>query len=391
MVDWKKRECERFSGEYEYPYWMTGSDNQWWWKAYREVPILRHHYVHVSRRDPELVAYTPSERYGVLDRHIQMKPGRYLRKYCSDYITDDQITEVATLYSALVKPPVLKFACTADEIEAVYNNGPRSCMKKSSEAWDGPCHPVRAYAGPDLAIAYIDRGGHITARTLVWPEKKVHGTVYGDSRRLMKVLEKEGYTYGCGVFKGARLTLIQDGSNIVAPYLDGSYNYDVDTHNGYLIMNQDGEWTGQCDTGLLSQQSCDYCGNNMGAESYYLESREETWCESCYQSNTFFCEECGEAGADDDANAVNHNGTAQSWCQYCYENNSFVCDECGENTTQDERVLITDQNFEYCAPCFSSEGVDCTDCGDPYLDEDLKGGYCSHCRPEQEDDEDEDA
>ena len=81
----------------------------------------------------------------------------------------------------------LLFAETADEIEHVYKTGPYSCMS-GREAYQN-----RAYAGPDLAVAYLKVDGVIIARTLVWPAKKVHSRLYGDATHLDVALKKAGY------------------------------------------------------------------------------------------------------------------------------------------------------------------------------------------------------
>jgi len=64
----------------------------------------------------------------------------------------------------------LKFAYKAKSIEYVYKIGPSSCMKGSKR--------VRAYEGPDLAVAYIRDKKQIVARSVVWPAKKQYYTIY---------------------------------------------------------------------------------------------------------------------------------------------------------------------------------------------------------------------
>lgn len=126
--------------------------------------------------------------------------------------------------------PIVHFAATPEDIEYVYENGPRSCMTRGSEYFPSNCsvHPSRPYGNSDLQIAYTrDRYRKISARGVVWPDKKVYHRVYGmtDGHRfqLAGELETLGYIRGDNwCFAGARLRHIKDGEGaIILPHLDG--------------------------------------------------------------------------------------------------------------------------------------------------------------------------
>lgn len=161
-----------------------------------------------------------------------MKPGKFLKEFFSDKLTDPQIADLAAAFRADALPPELSFATTADEIERVYDTGPESCMRKPG-VWKPGKNPVRAYAGHGLAIAYIKRRDKITARALCWPENKIHSRIYGDAITIQKLLKEAGYTntYSSDIMNrwcGARLTPIElpeykacDGGKVYSlPYGD---------------------------------------------------------------------------------------------------------------------------------------------------------------------------
>lgn len=138
----------------------------------------------------------------------------------------------------------LKFAYKARSIEYVYKVGPHSCMKGSKR--------VRAYEGPDLAVAYIRHNKQIVARAVVWPKKKQYWTVYaipqqykydysrsdgfGFANRvptgndyfkdMRDALHKAGYK--CRRLKGARLAKI--------PAMKGDKRH----YKGYMVPSVDG-------------------------------------------------------------------------------------------------------------------------------------------------------
>jgi hypothetical protein len=204
---WREREVRRFEEEYYKQVPWTEMD---WYRANR----VGDHYVHVSRTNPELLAYTPSPEYGQLDRQMQIKPGRYLAKFFGHILTPAQINEhTGAVRANLAK---LEFAKTDIEIERIYRacagGGATACMSYSrdhfafghSERLNK--HPVHAYAAGDIQLAYIRSEKGIVARVLVWPEKKIFARPYGDYKQIQAALEAQGYK--SGVFDGARLTPI---------------------------------------------------------------------------------------------------------------------------------------------------------------------------------------
>src|SRR5208337_4310007 len=178
------------------------------------------------------------------------------------------------------------------EIEDVYVRGPSSCMSDNESHYDSGMHPVRVYGAGDLAVVYIegkdsDGDTQIIARALVWPARRTASQIYptpdawqedftcraeaeNAKAELTARLRKLGYALPGehrGGLNGARLLLIwdqggdQDGdgdgddddsrSNVVMPYLDGSYGFQTCVEDSsFLALHSDGEWAGGNTNGI---------------------------------------------------------------------------------------------------------------------------------------------
>jgi hypothetical protein len=189
------------------------------------------------------------------------KPGKFLTTFFADKLTTPRIADLAADFRTQGTPPKLNFARTADEIEDIYNRGPSSCMKKSKAEFHGAINSVRSYAGPDLAVAYLDKAGGktVSARAICWPAKKIYGRMYGDSIALQFALTAAGYTdvYSGKVareieaaFTGARLTPLYMRDRVVryrnttgpvfyTPYGDGFAYAQYDADNHHLVVGRE--------------------------------------------------------------------------------------------------------------------------------------------------------
>lgn len=188
-----------------------------------ELMPIQNHFARMSLKFPGKVSFFADEAKAKAGVRTAIKPGRYLTRFYPE-LTPEQVREWA---SKADPGQTLCYADTADEIEHVYLNGPRSCMSKPLSAYSSSVHPVRAYESPDLKLAYIKDGDRITARCLVWPEKKQHGRIYGDEIRMRLLLENEGYDLAdespgnYDDLEGARIARILDRGQFVVPYIDG--------------------------------------------------------------------------------------------------------------------------------------------------------------------------
>src|SRR5690606_27842175 len=357
-----------------------------WW---RESDYWALHYPRPSKHDPSKIAFTPSEEWGHADRQLRMRPGKYLARYFGDVLTAEEIRTYVSKWDAAFAPRALRFARTADEIEHVYVNGPHSCMAHSVEgAFSSHCHPTRVYADGDLQLAYITGADDddIVGRALVWPDKMVHGRVYGDIERMEHALESAGYVRGSLV--GARIGKIENrGGGYVMPYLDdGGY---VEDDGDYFVISDHGIPADNTNGLAGAGPVCSNCGD-YDTHEYGGGGPDGDWlCESCFSEHVGHCEDCGDIcwrhnmfyGPDDVGR-----------CSYCHDEAVWTCEDCDEPTMRDELYGGPDgrNRRENCHD--AAVGV-CEDCGDETLRDELdENNKREDCRePDENESEDENA
>lgn len=135
--------------EDRYSPWET----EGWWRLNQH--IWQEHAPVGSEKHPGLLSYYQDPIKRVADIRTPIKPGRYLKKYFSHLLSEQEIRQCAIKWEEAFSPRELKVTQDADEIESVYEHGPSSCMAGGDGNFSGYCHPSRVYAGPDLGIAYI--------------------------------------------------------------------------------------------------------------------------------------------------------------------------------------------------------------------------------------------
>lgn len=342
-VDWKRREQRWFDeGCYKAPVWSREP----WWTA--NATIHREHYVHVSLDDPTMLAFTENADKGQRDIQMRLKPGKYLKKFFGDILTDAQVTFYAEWQAKGERPAAnadLHFASTQDEIVEVYEARISSCMK------DMDC--VRVYGAGDLAVAYLENDlDGVYARALCWPERKVYGRVYpdgGSGDALISTLRSKGYVSlreKPDGFDGARLLAIESdegyGEAYVMPYLDNCMM--VTLHGDHFTMQRHGELNAQETSGVLNLHEawgyCERCedtiwdgddGVTVFTGGGYNNAR--TWCSGCADYRTFYCEATDRTYCGDSVGSTTCDGrtVAEFWA----ESNASYCDGAGEWTEGD--------------------------------------------------------
>lgn len=251
-----------------------------------EISPIADHYAHLSSVKPGLVAYTQDAAKGEADKQTQIRPGRYLTRFYCDLPAAD----IRRLVGGVPRPATLAFARTADEIEKVYLEGPRSCMTQPASSYDSQCHPVRVYGDSDLMLAYaVPPDGLPTARALVWPEKKRFGRMYGDEALLEPLLRDAGYSFGS--IAGARIRRIPadtvEDDAVVMPYLDGCRSFDILDDNWLEIG---GPYAATTTTGIAKLEECSRCDYCSELATELFDVGGDNWCESC-RENDAFCSE----------------------------------------------------------------------------------------------------
>lgn len=220
-------------------------------------------FVHHDPEDRTLVRYCPSNRSPMPRNFVTAKPGKFLTAYFSDLLSAPEIADYAAKHRADGEPPTLLIARTAEEISMVYRLGPDSCMSHGKTVHGH--EPIRAYASPDLAVAYLMRNNKPTARCVVRPEKNVYSRIYGDSSSLTAALRANGfvhaaYSHGMDdptskarLFDNARVAVIRADGQIpahlhyeqrgepvaITPYWDLRHAARFDPDDGYLHLLPD--------------------------------------------------------------------------------------------------------------------------------------------------------
>jgi len=315
---WKQRQIDRIrSGKL--------MSVPWWTQDWARRGETEFHYPHVAKRDKELLSYTKDKDQGERGVVTTVKPGRYLKRYFGDTLTHDEIADWSNKFKIHAVSRDIKFAMTRDEIRQVYEKGPCSCMSGSRNrvGYDGTSHPVEAYAAGDLAIAYVEDSGRITARCLCWPEKKTYLTsVYGNFDRLVTELKKLGFT-GTRNFDGAKLLKIKHHSKkheCLFPHIDADRRIDV--KDEYVVFSSKGKHS--AGSGWI----------NLGPMC--------TLC-SRYRATIKF------EGAD--------------ICNVCYTNRKILCYVCGHNRLSVGSMYRTTKNRQICLGCIQKAGLkQCSNC-----------------------------
>lgn len=381
---WEDRETARFMSDEYKPV-------PWYQEAWARDPADRYslggkfkHFAHVAHGNNSMVAFTADNSAGVRDTQRRMRPGRYLERYFADVLSADQIREWCAAWSADNEDIALQYATTPKDIERVYTNGPDSCMSHDASDYESPCHPVRVYGAGDLSVAYIERDERITARVLLWPAKKIVGRIYGDLDRMVPLLRDAGYTdietrqdYNgtWGDFEGAKLLRIeQDDGRFVCPWLDNP-NCRVSDDGSHLVISRRGEYDGQETDGLIGEEqgnTCEHCDNRMSDDDSYRVG-DETWCESCYNDDSFGCNDCNNVLAGSPDYTDRHGNDICEECAREYE----TCAECNETTHSDDCTYSELDNATYCDGCYRD--LNETPCGERTREDPATACDCQEC------------
>lgn len=292
------------------------------WHA--DMDPIPDHFVHISTKDPDQVAFTETAKKGERDITTSMKPGRYLQKFYGDKLSKDQIHRIQARVVGDVG--VVRFAKTPKEIVDIYVRHATACMRFSADSgqWGYGKHPCEVYGNSDLQLAYmVDMNGNPTARVLVWPDKKLYGRLYGDIHRISAQLRALGYEHKR--LDGARIRRvpIKGHEGIYAmPYLDGLHRDDrICSYD--IVCDEDGNidpnWfrirgpykTPHCQAGYVHHRDPARCArcNTMRAEvnSYTVSKTKVSWCAACFGRHAFCSALTGEWHAATHRVAYNHH------------------------------------------------------------------------------------
>lgn len=375
-MSWKDREAARFGcGEYRRLPW----DAEFW---YANSVLAQGHFAHVCKKDPTKVAFTENDQKGEADRQTVIRPGRYLAKFFKDKLTAETISRLAATFNPESEKLELSLAETPKDCAEVYANGPGSCMSGCADSFESfPHHPAEVYGEGDLAVAYLKRGDRITARAVVWPEKKIRSVIYGDDTRLGPLLDAAGYENGS--VNGARvLKILHDSGSYVMPYVDGANDAGESSCGKFLILG-DG-YHSVCSTHGLTEPSgymCENCEDRYGEDEIYsLDGGNVHWCSYCLEANGFTCSDCCESYSGHDYILADNGRTLCDGCRDEYS----PCVEC-DDWFHEERIIITREGDSVCEGCVD-DNYRAEECGEytAKADEPCDCGTCETARKEEE-------
>ncbi|TIW53832.1 MAG: hypothetical protein E5V54_24020 [Mesorhizobium sp.] len=307
------------------------------------------HFPAPSETTAGLLAYFQTPEKRARDIRTPIKPGKYLKKFFADVLSDEEIHEAALEWSTHYAKREVKITQDADEIEKVYRgNYNGSCMHFGSGGWSGSCHPARAYAGPDLGIAYIGDIDKVDARCLVWPERKLYyAKWYGDGPRLEAALIDAGYHEGYATeFHSARIRRIEYGRGFVVPYVDVADEAEDD--GTYLILSYSGDVNLRNTNGLSyddEDTECDDCARDYdSSDEGYTTASGRNICDRCYDRRYFTCEGTNEVYDNDYRVTVGDEYYCSEYANehftYCEYEDEYVKNEDIVETVEDESVSI---------------------------------------------------
>lgn len=329
---WKAREQRRLD---EGIYRPTSWEPYGWWYQAASYAIHRDQFPHPALERPGFLAYTANEEDGTKDKQTIVRPGAYLKKYFSSIIDryGYRESDMVDIFMAAYGPSDVKFAVTEEDIIKVYENGPQTCMR--SKDWPTDKHPAHIYAAGDLQVAYLGSLEKATARTLVWPEKKIFSRVYGDIARITRGLEKLGYKWGAPIGAKVKKVQIQEvkfnpkRGNVthcfIAPYIDKKNQ----AGGGHLsLIDNGGEHLFICEEGIPGSH---HCGLADGYSGLYVPRADEY--------PTFTCEKCHTPGHRGLLSVYNEENPEDcdesSWCPKCARNYAFNCGYSGAYFCED--------------------------------------------------------
>lgn len=367
---WQERERARLlNGDYEAVPWLELLNPAYITPGVVDAILAAetdsHRFAHLSLKTPGKIAFTENDRKGFDDIQTAVTPGRYLQRFHSDLnIHQHCIERFCAAVGVHSSAPALAISDDPDVIEQIYRNGPSSCMDGTH---DFKIWPTRVYGKPgDLAVAYLGNPvERVTARAVVWPDRKTYSRVYGNDK-LRIVLERNGYTQGYPL--GARVTAIHNNNRLVMPYVDGIEHGSLTSDRSFIVLDDEGNLDTQSQYGyanIVEYRNCSRCNSAFAVE----DDNDQDLCASCYDDASS-CSRCGDIVFDDV-----HNVDDGLMCDYCYRQTSDTCQCCGESfnmatwSTRINREREHNGRSTLCEDCATDADVQwCDDCGEWHRD-----------------------
>jgi hypothetical protein len=174
-------------------------------------------------------------------------------------------------------------------------------------------------------VAYItadnQADGHIKARAVCWPERKVYVRVYGDVEQMQRAMTDLGYTQTERALVGARIRRIEDenGNGHIIPYVDKGVQSGGGSLHAKTDASDDKYWRIN-DEGYGVNTYCGY--ENKGV----TDSSDEDDDDEDYTT----CDDCGaRVHSDDDQYTIGYHGD-RTVCGSCIDEYTSAIGRRGE-------------------------------------------------------------
>jgi hypothetical protein len=261
----------------------------------------------------------PREGFVSMPEIVEMRLGKLMARLGYDNGAIKHKVEILKSILLGIDMATVEFATHGDDIYELYREAEfYSCMKGNDA--------VKAYGGPDTAMAYIRMDGNVVARTIVSTIEKIYVRAYGFTVLIESKLQEMGYERGD--LDGHRLERIEtgDGNSVLCPYLDCDTTT-VDDDGDYLVIADYGEYDSNATTdGVVGEVSCPSCGESHDRDQgYYVEERGDTICESCFEADWVM---------DDWGNTFPR--------EYAYVYNGYIY-----NGEEDDEIVTVDNEYRH--------------------------------------------
>ena len=416
-----------------------GSGGQWDTirQCYTRIFAANHnnHYFALSSEQPGKISYSKSllKKYDTSTR-IRTTIGRYLNRQLPE-ITDGHEREVDRFTKAwlsLTQTASYELVSGDDIVDAYREGfGGRSCMTGSAS------ENVAMYAideNPVRLLKFTD--GDFEARALVWntdEDETIVDRIYPNDGYHVDAIHRYAESQGWWWRESQSLPcddiyFIRNGDSRcdftvkldhdgVFPYLD-SFHYGTLDSNGYdqtASLSTErleecfkesygkrvyrGLTFDSCGGETPSSCTCHDCGDAMNEDDAYGVGcdNEDRVCESCYESNYFYCEDCSETYHNDSMNSAGDRLV----CDGCLNDYYTQCDGCSEHAHNDDIATVivehqvSGENRRYedqlCPSCCEDSACHCECCDELFSSElsdhdeegnELDGPHCNECLTE---------
>lgn len=359
--NWQEEEQAKFdSGEYQIPEFFKNF-------------VRPDHFVHVSKEKPGMLAYIKDHENGCRGIISRISLRGYIQQYVPYFNSVDRSRMEHDFQLYISGTDGLKITFDPEEMKKVYlqyvedfHELANSCMRYKFNHL--PIHPVSIYGAGDLAIAYMtDNNEYTTARSIVWPEKKIYSRVYG-CPIIHDLLKKRGFRKSAYYreqdrswsenisFHGAKLLKIpykgkgkvkKSRDIFVIPYLDEPYlQAKVEDDVLKLFKTSQSETNTRLAGGLTHQVEdvfeCFICQQECFASETYTiyEDRYHAnhWCGPCMNEKAFYCRGSGNYYNKTEPHVIMWNGDL--WTEFTFEGYGFKCAKSGKNCNLNERICV---------------------------------------------------